>query len=167
MLDRMRVGLKDTSTAATIPDDPVAKLMYYLNCMCTVLKLDDNDDINRLRRYDEYAWLSHTDRNVLIHLCYLLKPDVLLNKCIFQDDALCGNMGNRFFELHTVRDQFLVAGSVMIGGQQTRVTKIMTFKMVWLRNNWTNPMQAVIARQQREKLIMESRVQTGATCVIL
>ena len=167
MMNRMRVGLKATGTTVSIPDDPAAKLMYYLNSMCTVLRLDDNEDINRLKDFRNYHLLSHTDRNVLIHLCLLLKPDVLLDKCIFQDDAMCGNSSNEFYDLQTVRDQFLITNSIMIGGQQTRVTKIMTFKMAWLRNNWGNPIQALLARQEREKQMMMSRAQTAASCVIL
>jgi hypothetical protein len=165
--NRTEVGLKDISTRATVPNDPKAKLMYYLNCMCTVLKLDDDDDINRLRRYNNYYTLNRTDTSVLLHLCILLKPDVLLNKCIFQNDRLCGDMGNKFYDLETVRNSLLVAGSVMIGGRQKRVTKIMTFKMTWLRANWVNPMQVLLQRQRQERAAVLRQQQTSNACVIL
>lgn len=167
MLNRMQIGLKAASTPVTVPNNPTAKLMYYLDCMCSVLRLDDDADINRLRRYDQYLCLNHTDRNVLVHLCYLLSPNLLLNKCIFQDDTLCGDRPNKFYNLETVRDTLLFAGSVMIGGQQKRVTKIMTFKISWLRRNWEQPMQKLIDRQARERRQMMSRTQTGQSCVIL
>ena len=165
--NRTEVGLKDTTQRVTVPADPRAKLMYYLDCMCTVLKLDDDDDINRLRRFNNYYTLTRTDTNVLLHLCILLKPDVLLNKCIFQNDRLCGGMGNKFYDLETVRNNLLVAGSIMIGGRQKQVTKIMTFTMPWLRYYWTNPMQVLIERQRQERAAALRRQQTSNTCIIL
>lgn len=167
MFNRMQVGLKPVSTHATVADDPTAKLMYYLNCMCHVLSLDDDEDINRLRRFDEYSYLNHTDRNVLINMCYLLSPDVLMNKCIFQDDALCGNMANAFYDLETLSNTLVVAGSVMIGGQQKRVTKIMAFKISWLQAYWEQPMKELIDRQKPERRQMMSMSQTGRSCAIL
>lgn len=161
---RTKYNLKDTTEKATIPNNPTAKLMYYLDCMCTVLKYDDEPTMNRLRRYQNY-FLTRQERDLLIQLCIVLKPDVLLNKCIFQEDALCGDMGNKFYDLEQVRNNLLIAGSVMIGGQNRRVTKIMTFKMDWLRRNWQEPIQELLARQRQERMEM-MRVQTAA-CVIL
>ncbi|XP_052817500.1 uncharacterized protein LOC128243656 [Mya arenaria] len=164
---RVEYGLKDTSRSVTVPADPAAKLMYYLDSMCTVLKLDDNSDINELRQFRNYSYLTHSDRNVLMHLCLLLKPDILLNKCIFQNDALCGNMANKFYDLEAVRNNLLVAGSVVIGGRTRQVTKIMTFKMSWLQANWSSPMQVLAARQEQERLQILRRQQTGQSCAIL
>ena len=46
--------------------------MYYLNCVCTLLNLDDHADINRLRKYNNYD-LSEDQTDRLIALCYLLR----------------------------------------------------------------------------------------------
>lgn len=165
--NRTQVGLRETSQSANVPNDPKAKLMYYLNSVCSVLKLDDDPDINRLRRYENYYMLSYSDVSVLISLCLLLKPDVLLNKCIFQNDALCGDSQNKFYSLETVRHNLLVAGSVMIGGQNKQVTNIMTFKMSWLRNNWANPIQILIERQRQEREERQRRIQSSESCVLL
>lgn len=143
---------------------PLRKLMYYLDCICAVLKYDDEPIINRLRRYQNY-FLSRQERDLLIQLCIVLKPDVLLNKCIFQEDALCGDSMNKFYELEQVRNSLLIAGSVMIGGRNRRVTKIMTFKMSWLLGNWQEPIQDLLERQRQERLEL-MRVRTAA-CAIL
>jgi hypothetical protein len=76
-------------------------------------------------------------------------------------------MGNKFYDLEAVRHNLLIAGSVMIGGQNKQVTKIMTFKMSWLRNNWTNPMQILLERQRQERAAALRRQQTSEACVIL
>ena len=166
MFNRTEIGLKDTSTTANVPNNPKAKMMYYLNCVCTVLKMDDNEDINRLRQYNRYYTLDNSDTNLLIHLCVLLSPKELLNKCFFQNDALCGDSGNKFYDLQTVRKNLLVAGNIAIGGQNRQVQKIMTFKMSWFRQNWEIPITTLMAEQRR---IREEamRSQMTATCVIL
>ena len=166
MFGRTEIGLTDTSTDADVPDHPKAKLMYYLNCVCSVLEVDDNEDINRLRRYSRYYTLDNSDTNLLIHLCVLLSPKELLNKCFIQDDALCGDSGNKFYNLQTVKKNFLIAGNIVIGGQNRQVQSIMAFKMSWLRENWEIPITTLMAEQQR---IREEamRRQTTPACVIL
>ena len=151
------IGLRKTGVKVNVANDPKAKLMYYLDCICTVLKLDDQPEINRLRQYANYNSLSQSDTNLLVNICLLLKPDILLNKCIFQEDSLCGEFSNEFFNLETVSKNLLVADSVMIGGHQKKVTKIMAFKRSWLQTNWTNPMRILQERRDREQ----------ETCVIL
>ena len=151
LLGQVKLKLKDTSSSESVPNDDRARLMYYLNCLCSVLKLDDNADINRLRRYQNY-FLSRSDRDLLIRLCFLLRPDVLLNKCIFKNNRMCGNSGKKFFDLEQVRDSLSIAGNIMIGGQNRRVTKIMTFKLEWLDRNWTEPMKALLETQRQEKM---------------
>ena len=153
-LGQVKYNLKETGTKVVVPNDPRAKLMYYLNSICSVLELDDNPDINRLRRYQNYC-LNREDRDLLIQLCILLKPDILLNKCIFQNDGLCKDSANKFYELEQLRNTLLVAGNIMIGGRNRRVTSIMTFKMSWLNDNWTRPMQELLEKQRQEKLETE------------
>ena len=72
LVGRTQIGIRATGAVVTVPNNNKAKLMYYLNCVCTVLDLDDNADINRLRRYRDYILTAdETDR--LLHLCYLLR----------------------------------------------------------------------------------------------
>jgi hypothetical protein len=50
-----------------VPNDPIARLMYYLNCMCTVLSLDQMDsNIMRLINYEQYRLLSDLDKALLV-----------------------------------------------------------------------------------------------------
>ena len=90
---RTQIGLKPTSHSVTVPNNNKAKLMYYLNCICSVLQLDD-PSINRLTRYNNYG-LNGDETDALMALCYLLSPDVLLDKCIFHSEEMCGNSSNK------------------------------------------------------------------------
>ena len=55
LLGATEVGIKDNTEDTTVPDDPKARLMYYLECVCSVLNLDDDPDINRLRKFQRYV----------------------------------------------------------------------------------------------------------------
>ncbi|KAH3768983.1 uncharacterized protein LOC127844624 [Dreissena polymorpha] len=122
LMGRTQIGMKATGTTVTIPNNPKGKLMYYLSCIKNVLQMDDEiADMNRLTRYNQYYNLSDSDTDLLIVLGLALSPDVLMNKCIFQSDAMCGDSSNEFYEIEAVRSNLLVAGSVMIGGRSRRV----------------------------------------------
>ena len=67
VLNRNRVGVENTSTTVGVPNNPVARLMYYLNCMCTVLSLDQMDyNIMKLVSYETYFLLTNEDKVLLL-----------------------------------------------------------------------------------------------------
>ena len=91
---RTQLQLKDTTNRVTVPENNRARLMFYLNCLCVVLKLDD-PQINRLTQYNNYH-LSDEQTDALIALCCLLSHDVLLDKYIFHTEQLCGDLTNKY-----------------------------------------------------------------------
>lgn len=135
---RTEIGIKKTSSPCTVPDDDRARLMYYLNCICSILDFGDTGEVRRLRQYNNY-YLSDEKERTLIALCYTLSPDVLNNKCIFNVENQ--DRGNAMYELSAVRTQFVVTPAIFIGGQQRRVTEIMTYTTAWIMRYWYHPMQ--------------------------
>ena len=154
----------------SIPSDPKGKLMYYLDCICNALDLDtsDSQNVRKLRDYKNYWALSDDEVTQLLLLCAMLSPDILLNKVIFQNDAMCGDSNNEFYEIGAVRNRMVVSNSIIIGGQTRRVNKIMTFKMSWLRDNYLNPMEALAGElEAREAAQRRQRAKKDDSCVIL
>ena len=139
LMNRTQVGLKATGSTTSVPRNAKARLMYYFNCMCTVLDMDSDDGDRRLRDFSNYHRLTENETDALLLLCVLLSPDTLLGKCIFQNDSMCGNSGNEFYELSSVSRTLMVSRSVVIDGQVREVEKIMTYKMSWLRENYEEP----------------------------
>ncbi|KAL3863102.1 hypothetical protein ACJMK2_004878 [Sinanodonta woodiana] len=145
------VGFKLIGKTVTVPNDPRARLMYYLDCMCTVVDLDDTaPNLQRLRDYEDYL-LTFDEHERLLTMCVLLPPKIFLNKCIFQEDALCGDCSNEFYEITQVRHRFLVSGNVIIGGQNRQVNKIMAFKTAWLNDNYYIPLHALLQQRQMRR----------------
>ena len=132
------VEFRKTGTPITVARDKRARLMYYLDSMCTVLKLDDIAQIQRLRQFRNYNLTTNQEQS-LITLCYMLSPDVLVGNCIFPCEE--GDYDNEFYTLSAKSTQFAAVGSILIGGQQRAITKIMTFKLSWIKANYTDPLK--------------------------
>ena len=48
-MGQREVGIRQFGNTVTIPGDPRAKLMYYLDCICVVLDMTDTTNLSRLR----------------------------------------------------------------------------------------------------------------------
>ncbi|CAF5086121.1 unnamed protein product, partial [Rotaria sp. Silwood1] len=112
-LQHNQYGFKDTSVNVNVPNNDVARLMYYLNCVCSAIQYNDSD-LSRFRNYRNWASLSSEDIRLLLVLCLTLRPDLLDDKVFFHSDALCGDSSNKFFEISQVRNQLLAVQSIVI-----------------------------------------------------
>lgn len=99
---RNQIDLRPTSVQTTVPDDDVARLMYYLHCVFLVIEYEDQD-VSRYRDYRNYASLSYQGQRMIWFLASTLSPDEFDEKVFFHSDELCGDMGNKFYELSEVR----------------------------------------------------------------
>ena len=152
---RERIGMERTGQTVTIPNNARAKLMYYLDCVSTVLQLN-NPNMQRMCNYKQYNRLSDSEETQLLYLAVHLSPDELMGKVFFNSDALCGDSSNEFYELSQVRNTFAVSNSVIIGGEQTRVAKIMTFKMCWMTKYYIEPIKYLDQRRREREAASNS-----------
>ncbi|KAL3847857.1 hypothetical protein ACJMK2_018748 [Sinanodonta woodiana] len=144
LFNKKDIEFKVIGRSVTVPDDPRAQLMYYLDCMCTVVDLTNTSpNLQRLRNYENYS-LTSDEKERLIILCVLLDPDEFIDKCIFQNDAMCLNSRNKFYEITQVNNHLLAAGNVIIGGRNRRVNKIMAFKMSWIQDYYYTPLNILL-----------------------
>ena len=171
ILGRREIQIKKTGHTVTIPDDPIAKLMYYLNCVCSCVEADDDYSIRRLKDYSNYSRLSDEEEAKLLILCLALSPDKLIGSVFFPNDDLDCN--NEFFELSSVNTKLVVAESLLIGGQQKSVRKIMMFKMAWIEKFYLDPLRSYQNRQRaiRSPPVVRSpprrQRSNDSSCVIL
>ncbi|CAF3619824.1 unnamed protein product [Rotaria socialis] len=105
-------------TTVTVPNADIAKIMHYLDCICTVIDYNDND-INRYRKYSNWANMSNYEDRLIYLLALALSPDELEDK---------------------IKNLLVVAPSIIIGGRSRQVKKIMTYEPIWLQRNYYEPM---------------------------
>ena len=171
-----QIQLKRTGSPATIPDNPTAKLMYYFNCICHCVEADNDSTICRLRNYGNYFRLSSEEEAQLLILCLALSPDKLIGSILFpvKDEDDLNGMSNDFFELSAVNTKLVVSESVLIGGQQKRVRKIMMFKKSWVEKYYLDPLRSIERQRPASRPSLPSpprrpppRRSNNSSCVIL
>lgn len=138
---RNQVGVQPVGVSVTIPDDCRAKLMYYLECMCVVLSLENKGyDLHRLTNYQKYYLLTTVEEEVLLLLCLKLSPDVMEGKCIFLNEDACGEKDNQFVSLQAVSTTVAAVETVVVGERQIKVRQVMFYKLSWIQRNFFAPL---------------------------
>lgn len=100
-----RTYVEETGIKANVPNNDIAKLMYYFKCVCTTIQCGMTPQMRRLTNYQYWMRLSDFDIRQLISLCYVFSPDVFNNRVFFQDNVLCGAFTNNFYSINQVTNQ--------------------------------------------------------------
>ena len=90
-----RVGIKKTGVTTSVPPNSKAKLMYYLDCVATLIELN-NPNLRRLRGYQTYYLLNDAETDALLAFVLLFSPDKLIGKVMFHSED-CGGSRNEFY----------------------------------------------------------------------
>ena len=141
-MQRLQVQVQDTSRSTTVPDFPIAKLMYYFDCICACVELDDSETARRFKDYSNYDRLTSDEKAQLLALCLSLSPDKLIGT-IFHPAKECGEFSNAFLELNAVKTDLVVTNSLVVGGQRKNIQKIMLFKEVWMEKYYNEPLRSI------------------------
>jgi hypothetical protein len=102
------IEVKRTTIQTTIPSNDVARLMYYLYCVCTTVNYTDDATIQRFISYQNWRDLGRDDQKALVNFCEKIKPSDLNGKVFFQNDDLCIEFPNEFYEINQVQKRFLL-----------------------------------------------------------
>ena len=158
--NRETIGVKAIGRPVSVPNNPKARLMYYLNCMCIVLSLDQTGyNIRRLTQYNNYTSLTEDETAALVLLCTLLDPITLNGVCIFNDDEACGGSDNKFYEINSRQTTFAAADTVLVGGIRVSVKKVMCFKMNWLKKNYVTPLTQLLESRNSDRIATYGAIQ--------
>ena len=142
LMERVQVHVKETGQRTSVPDNPIAQLMYYFDCICACIEPDDSGAVTRLRDYRNYDRLTSDEKAQLLALCLSLSPDKLIGT-IFHPSNDCGECSNTFLELSAVKTDLIVTNSLVVGGQRRNIQKIMLFKKVWMENYYIEPLRSI------------------------
>ncbi|KAF9531442.1 hypothetical protein CPB83DRAFT_849028 [Crepidotus variabilis] len=137
-------NVKDTSVSTVVPDDDIAHLMYYLNCVTKGVGLDILQD--DLIEYQRYNFLSPLRIAVVFKTAVELSPDELIGKLIFRDDEhdlIPRNMNNTFISINTACNIVSIQRDILISGKVQDVSKVMFFTSNWLELHYTKPIERI------------------------
>ena len=135
------LGVKLTGSTTTVPDNDLAKLMYYLDCVFAVIRYDNAD---RFTDYKNYYLLSSGEEQTVLGLAALFNPKLMIQYSLFivDPDLVPSGSSNQFFEITDSKIGVHVNSEVMIGGVSRKVLKIMTCTEKWLLRNYFNPIKS-------------------------
>ena len=121
-----------------VPDNPTAKLMYYLNCILSVLDINDAE-FQRYKNFRNYYTMTRAEKTALIRICVLLGPDVLNDKVIFENNSI--DEPNKFFKVGQSKISVAAVNSIIIGGASRRVLEIMIYTRDWIMRFFYAPLR--------------------------
>ena len=150
-LARKNLQIRAFGSKANVPKNPIANLMYYLNCVATVI--DYHDPL--LTDYHNYELLSGEELLAVYQLATLLNPQLFIQAGIFiVDQNLLLDFSNQFYEIADETIGIHVNSEIIIGGKTVKVLKVMACNENWLVDSYYKPMNQIntlIREKERER----------------
>ena len=137
------LDVKSIGSHTTVPENNIAKLMYYFYCVSVVIQLDKN---NRYTDYSNYFLLSKEEEETVAGFAILFSPEIMKKYCLFVVNPQYVKYGytNDFLEITNNNLGIHVDSEVIIGGVSRKVLKIMVCKECWLEENYYLPLSAYL-----------------------
>lgn len=151
-----RVQINFYGEKVIVPDDNIAKLMYYLSCVATVIEYNDPNILLDYRNYDR---LNNKERQAVYELATLFDPQIFISNKIFIVNAnlLPDNLSNKFVKITDETIGIHANHEIMIGGKVRKVLNFMICEPSWLNEYYHIPRE-LIYKENRRKLIPISPV---------
>ena len=139
-LNYQSLDIKVVGTTATVPDHSLAKLMYYLSCVSSVIQCDDD---SRLTDYRNYYLLTRQEEQTVLSLAALFNPKIMSSLSLFivNPDLVPYGSCNEFYEITDQKIGVHVDSEVIIGGKVIKVLHIMACTQSWLIKHYYDPIQ--------------------------
>ena len=128
-----------------VPENDIARLMYYLSCISTLINYSKKDD--KYTDYEHYSLLTARERLKLIELIALYNPKLFIDAGIIIIDTNLlpdGTTDNQFYEITDQRIGFHDKEEIMIDGKSMKILKIMACNTDWLNRNYICPLNNII-----------------------
>ena len=123
-----------------IPNNKLAKLMYYLHCVSTVIELDIKE---RYKSYIQYSIISILEEQTILKLVSTYNIQLMkeLNLFRIQPDFVPLDKENEFFEISDERFAGNINTEVVIENEPRKVLKIMVCNQSWIDKYYEEPLK--------------------------
>ena len=154
------VKVKSFGTEVNVPDNAMAKLMYYLHCVATVIDYPDRDLID----YQNYDELSGEELVKVYEVAKELHPKLFIDAGIFivNPNLITNDLDNQFFEINDETIGVHVNEEIGIGKVEVKVLKVMVCNNNWLYTFYDTPIEIIdrIKRDIELRLFQQQVVPT-------
>ena len=135
------IRIKDSDKFTKIPDNAIAKLMYYLHCVSSVIGIIDPV----LTDYQNYDELTSEQLVEVYNKAKEYSPDKFLRHKIFiiNQDLPNNSLENEFYEITDETIGHHADKEITIGGRDVKVNKIMSCNNNWLSVYYYSPITVV------------------------
>ena len=121
-----------------VPDNKLAKLMYYLDC---VIKLVDFDLEKRYYNYNNYYLITKEEEQTILKMLSLFNPSIMENLSLFVVNPSLIPVGKEN-EFYDINNNFMkIQSQVYISGRTLRVKGFMACNRAWIGKYYYTPIQ--------------------------
>jgi len=147
---RENLKIESIGRSVTIPDDNIARLMYYLDCVDSCLV----DFVpSKYIQWNNYNSLSGDEKALIVAMAAILSPDILIGKVFIPVESGNQLLNGRSNEFYSVTQGSQLISTyfdtvILIEGKSVNVTKLMVFTENWFDKYYINPIKAELWRLQ-------------------
>ena len=159
-----KLKVEPYGTTTTVPQNNIAKLMYYLDCVLTVIEYNRN---SKLTDYKNYNNLNNEEEKLVIELALLLNPKIFIDAGIFilNSNLLPDSSDNKFYKITDETIGVHVNEKIFIGGRAVKVLNIMACNNSWIERNYINPIQRINEEIKNKKLLTQRYLTTESVVI--
>ncbi|PAA63994.1 hypothetical protein BOX15_Mlig009332g1 [Macrostomum lignano] len=154
--ENQRLRIENSGTTVDVPNDNVARLMYYLHCISCLL--GDCVPAN-FTNYRLYRSLTQRERLLVIGLAVELTPDKV--PVFIPVSSLPDGKSNVFLKFSSLTETVTALG-IRAGGAEMmalqrqagrgqQLIEVMAYTQGWLNRNYLSPLMAIRSEMQREQ----------------
>ena len=141
-----------------IPNDKLAKLMYYLSC---VFQIIDYQIEERYYYYPNFYILTKGERETILKLANMFRPEIMKNLSLFlfNSDLIPPEQEIEFYEISDKRLEGIpIMEEVTIDNSNLKVLKVMACKESWINKYYDQPQQEYEEEKKREQIIISNEL---------
>ena len=138
--DYHKLDSKESEQKIDIPDNKLAKLMYYLQCVFTVI---ESDAEKRYTNYNNYYLLSKLEEQTVLGLVSTFNPTLMIELNLFkiEPDFVPIGKENEFYDISDEKFEGKIKSEVTIAEVPRKVLKVMACKQSWINKYYEEPLK--------------------------
>ena len=136
-----------------VPENKLARLMYYLECVFTVIESDTD---KKYTNYGNFSSISQLDEQTILNLVATYNIQLMKDLNLFkvEPDYVPVDKENEFYDITDERFKDSINSEVIIEEKARKVLKVMLCKQSWIFKNYEKPLREYGNRIQLGKYFL-------------